>query len=119
MARILIGEPVDEIRLLLDLHVRRLGHEPVLVDGANGVDSHGVDAAVLEPAAESQLTLARELRSLRPGFPLVFVSTEAASPMTRELTPVRHILKPFDRVELIEAVEAALRAGAETHASHT
>lgn len=119
MARILIGEPADEIRMLLDVHLRRLGHEPVHVDGVEGADPGGAGAAILEPAAPGLLALARALRELRPDFPLVFISTESQSPATRELAPVRHILKPFERNELVAAVAAALRVGVGSDGSHT
>ena len=74
---------------------------------------------LLEPAAPGFLELARALRALRPELPLVFVSTEPPSNATRELRPVRHILKPFERSQLAQAIEAALSAGNGSHASHT
>ena len=119
VARILIGEPVDEIHLLLTVHMRRLGHEPVRADDPDGLNADEADIAVLEPAAPEFLALARTLRGLRPELPLVFVSTEPASNATRELAPVRHILKPFERAQLAQAIEAALSAGNGSHASHT
>ena len=119
MARIMIGEPMPEIQELLALLVRRLGHEPVRYADRGHVDADAADLALLEPAAPEFLELARTLRRLQPAFPLIFISNEPESVATRELAPVRHILKPFQREQLSQAVEAALRAGDSSHASHT
>jgi hypothetical protein len=48
MARVLICEPHDDIRAMLELVVRRLGHEPVAGNGPT-LGHAGVDVAVIEP----------------------------------------------------------------------
>ena len=118
MARILIGEPDAEIRNLLEVNVRRLGHEPVIADGSRPLDAAAA-AAVLEPSAPDQLELAHRLRQLRADLPLIFVSTEPSTVETRALAPVQHLLKPFQRSELAAAIEAALQTSADTHQAHT
>src|SRR3954452_24109199 len=62
VARVLICEPHDDISALLELVVRRLGHEPVAFVGGD-VDHIGVDAAVIEPGEASALQAARSLRA--------------------------------------------------------
>src|SRR5271154_647335 len=61
VARILIFEPHADISALLELVVRRLGHEPVVVDDATAALAN-VDAAVIEPGDGSGLPLARRMR---------------------------------------------------------
>src|SRR5213076_752169 len=61
MARVLISEPHDDISALLELVVRRLGHEPVRASEA--ADYVGIDAAVIEPGELEGLRLARALRA--------------------------------------------------------
>lgn len=105
MARVLIVEPVDEIRTLLALIVAQLGHQAEFLD-----DRPEVDVAVIEPVGDG-IQIAAALRRFRPDLPIVFVSTELASPETRALAPVRHVVKPFERAELRQALEAALAPG--------
>src|ERR1700712_3276266 len=70
MARVLICEPHDDISALLELVVRRLGHEPVTYCGSGEIP--GVDAAVIEPGELEGLEAARRLRAL--GVPVLFTS---------------------------------------------
>src|SRR6478609_311895 len=73
VARILICEPHDDIGALLELVVRRLGHEPVPCDeAAEAVDVSAFDAAVIEPGDERGLRLARVLRATN--VPVLFTS---------------------------------------------
>src|SRR5438045_4860966 len=71
MARVLISEPHDDISALLELVVRRLGHEPVAFAGGE-VDYLGLDAAVVEPGEEAALRVARSLRE--KNVPVLFTS---------------------------------------------
>ena len=52
VARVLICEPHDDIGALLELVVRRLGHEPVAYDDGGAADLSAFDAAVIEPGDE-------------------------------------------------------------------
>src|ERR1700749_3705434 len=71
VARVLICEPHDDISALLELVVRRLGHEPVCVPDGDVEHVH-VDAAVIEPGEASGLRLARSLTARR--IPVLFTS---------------------------------------------
>lgn len=100
MARILIGEPDDEVRRLLTFVVTRLGHEPV-----EPVDARNVDVYLFEPASSDCLELAQRLRRERPELALVALSINPPCARTRELAPIRHLMKPFARAELAAALE--------------
>src|SRR6267142_4358834 len=71
VARVLICEPHDDISALLELVVRRLGHEPVPFHGGE-IDHIRLDAAVIEPGEEAALRVARALRA--KGVPVLFTS---------------------------------------------
>ena len=103
MARILICEAHDDISALLELVVRRLGHEPVL----NGAGAHlGVDAAVIEPGADGGLELARTLRG--QSVPVLFTSIYPAENDMLALEPSAYLVKPFPLYALERALEQAL-----------
>ncbi len=110
MARVLISEPVVEIRTLLALVVAQLGHEASF-DAAQAADEVDVDVALIEPASGPGLELAAALRARADDVPIVFLSIEPPTAETRALQPVRHLVKPFERAELAQALEAALRPG--------
>ena len=105
MARVLICEPHDDISALLELVVRRLGHEPVLCADAS-VDHIGVDAAVIEPGEEAGLRAARKLRE--HGVPVLFTSIYPAEDETLDLEPSAYLVKPFPLYALERALERAL-----------
>ena len=107
MARILIGEPSAEVRELLVRILARLGHEP-LVPNPDG-EQPLPDIFLFEPEADEFLSLAATLRRRRPELPLVICSVCPPSAETRALAPVRHLLKPFVRAELVDALETAAR----------
>src|SRR5437588_12731041 len=71
VARVLICEPHDDISALLELVVRRLGHEPVAFAGIE-VDHIGIEAAVIEPGEAAALIVARKLRA--NDVPVLFTS---------------------------------------------
>jgi DNA-binding response OmpR family regulator len=105
VARVLICEPHDDISALLELVVRRLGHEPVAFMGGD-VDHIGVDAAVIEPGEASSLQLAKSLRSRN--VPVLFTSIYPPDAEALELTPAAYLVKPFPLYALERALEAAL-----------
>src|SRR3954471_17699052 len=101
VARVLICEPHDDIAALLELVVRRLGHEPVICsDGA--VDHIGVDAAVIEPSEDMGLHIARLLRE--QGVPVLFTSIYPADTAVLDLGPTAYLVKTFP----LYALERAL-----------
>jgi hypothetical protein len=105
VARVLICEPHDDISALLELVVRRLGHEPVAFDGRD-IEHIGVDAAVIEPGEASALQVARSLR-LR-NVPVLFTSIYPADAEVLELQPAAYLVKPFPLYALERALETAL-----------
>lgn len=103
MARILISEPHDDISALLELVVRRLGHEPVLaVSGESGE----IDVAVIEPGVPEGLDLAGEL--LERGVPVLFTSIYPPDAKLLDLQPKAYLVKPFPLYALERALSEAL-----------
>lgn len=105
MARVLICEPHDDIAALLELVVRRLGHEPVPYRG-NGRDPSDVDAAVIEPGEPDGLRLARSLAA--SNIPVLFTSIFPADADLLALDPAAYLVKPFPLYALERALDAAL-----------
>jgi CheY-like chemotaxis protein len=105
MARVLICEPHDDISALLELVVRRLGHEPVPFCGA-AVDHIGVDAAVIEPGEADGLRLAQSLRA--QNVPVLFTSIYPPNESLLDLQPSAYLVKPFPLYALERALEQAL-----------
>jgi DNA-binding response OmpR family regulator len=105
VARVLICEPHDDISALLELVVRRLGHEPVPFGGA-AVEHIGVDAAVIEPGEADGLRLAKCLRAQK--VPVLFTSIYPANESLLELEPSAYLVKPFPLYALERALESAL-----------
>jgi DNA-binding response OmpR family regulator len=112
VARVLICEPHDDISALLEVVVRRLGHEPVSCDVP---EPTGVDAAVIEPGEEHGFRLARRLRE--HGVPVLFTSIYPAEESTLELDPTAYLVKPFPLYALERALRAALDAVAAASAA--
>jgi len=109
VARVLICEPHGDISALLELVVRRLGHEPVTHDGPpDGVDLASFDAAVIEPGDELGLRLARALRATN--VPVLFTSIYPAESDVLALEPVAYLVKPFPLYALERALAGALTA---------
>lgn len=104
MARVLIADPDHETRELLERFVSRLGLEPVCANGGSHEEYATVDAAVVEPADETSLALARSLRTLRPDLPIVFASIAPPSVPARALAPQAYLLKPFRLAVLADAL---------------
>lgn len=107
MARILICEPHDDISALLELVVRRLGHEPVAFAGGD-VDHIGIDAAVVEPGEEPALRVARGLRA--KNIPVLFTSIYPPDADVLALEPAAYLVKPFPLYALERALQQALMA---------
>jgi DNA-binding response OmpR family regulator len=105
VARVLICEPHDDISALLELVVRRLGHEPVAYVGGE-VDHLEIDAAVVEPGESSALQVARSLRGRN--VPVLFTSIYPADAELLDLEPAAYLVKPFPLYALERALEAAL-----------
>lgn len=109
MARILICEPHDDTIALLELVVRRLGHQP-LVYVAGDPEALDVDAAVIEPGDAACLQMAQRLRVR--GIPLLFTSIYPPEADTLDLDPAAYLVKPFPLYALERALEEALAPAA-------
>jgi CheY-like chemotaxis protein len=110
MARILVIEPDGDIRRLLSLQLRRLGHEAVVGELDGLIEETPLDVALIEPAQPHTATCARLLALQRPELPLVFHSVREPVPETAALRPVAHLVKPVGLSELERALALALRA---------
>jgi DNA-binding response OmpR family regulator len=105
VARVLICEPHADISALLELVVRRLGHEPVLCPGGD-VGHIPVDAAVIEPGDDVGLQLARDLRA--QNVPMLFTSIYGPDKEVLALAPAAYLVKPFPLYALERALATTL-----------
>jgi len=105
VARVLICEPHDDISSLLELVIRRLGHEPVTYRGEDA-ELVAVDAAVIEPGEAAGMRLARVLCARK--VPVLFTSIYPADNELLRLEPAAYLVKPFPLYSLERALESAL-----------
>ena len=105
VARVLICEPHADISALLELVVRRLGHEP-LVSPGGAIGHISVDAAVIEPGEPAGLELARNLSA--QNVPVLFTSIYAPVEELLAMRPAAYLVKPFPLYALERALDAAL-----------
>lgn len=105
-------EPHPDIRSLIEIVIVRLGHEPVLHDGADdGIPE--VDAAVVDPDGTG-LVIAQRLRAR--SVPTVFTSIFPPERERLDLEPVAYLVKPFPLYALEHAVTAAVDAASDRSA---
>jgi hypothetical protein len=104
VARVLICEPHDDITALLELVVRRLGHEPV--DYRRDDATTDIDIAILEPGEPVGRELAHSLRGRC--VPMLFTSIYPPGSETLELGPAAYLVKPFPLYALERALQRAL-----------
>ncbi len=111
MARILISEPHDEVRRMLERMLTRLGHEPLAVTMPTPEQLMSADVLVVEPAAPVGAVLALAARVANPSLPLICVSVAAADPELEQLGVAFAVslLKPFTARRLGCAIDVALR----------
>lgn len=114
MAAVLIHEPHDDIRSLLQLVVTRLGHTPVVSTGAD-TEVPEVDAAIVEPGEPAGMRIAIRLASA--GVPVLFTSIFPPDDSTSSLRPAAYLLKPFPLYRLEEAIGDILGPTARTTAA--
>jgi DNA-binding response OmpR family regulator len=105
VARVLICEPHDDISALLEVVVRRLGHDAVVWRGKDS-DLIGVHAAVVEPGEADGMRVARRLRA--ESVPVLFTSIFPADAAMLALEPRAYLLKPFPLYVLERALGDAL-----------
>jgi hypothetical protein len=104
MARILICEPVNETRELMERLVRRMGHEVVDLDSLRTVD-----VLLFEPDSRDGQAIARLLGDVRPAAKLVACHATPPAPALRLPRLFATLLQPFSPTDLRRVVEAALR----------
>jgi CheY-like chemotaxis protein len=105
MAPIALRYPPDDVRLLIEHALGRLGHA-ILEPGAEAQ----ADALVLEPASPEDLAAARRLRTLRPDLPIVCVSIAPPFAEALALRPDAYLVKPFTVAGLRSTVQNVLAA---------
>jgi hypothetical protein len=117
MARILISEPHDDVRRLLERMVIRIGHEPILARVPVSEQLQGIDLLVVEPAAPTGVALAQAARIVDPTLPLICASVEAPPADLAELGVVfaAALLKPFTVEQFSDAIEDVLRTQRSFH----
>ena len=108
MARVLISEPHPDCRALLELVVRRVGHDPV--DPGELIDGDDLGLMILEPASADGLGLAARLRRRLVDLPIICTSIRPPSAATETLQPAAYLVKPFRLTELEAAMHQALAA---------
>jgi CheY-like chemotaxis protein len=113
MARILISEPHDDVRRLLERMVARLGHEPIVVRVPAPQHLTSADVLLVEPASPVGAVLAQAASIANPSLPLVCASVAAAPPELAELGVAfaACLVKPFTLRQLGAAIDRALLAG--------
>ena len=104
MANVLICEPVEETRVLIERLVQRMGHEI-----AGGDSFRDVDVVFYEPASRAGLALARRVQAEQPGVVLVECSSSPARGAGSGLNPFASLLQPFSPVDIRRVLEAAVR----------
>jgi hypothetical protein len=96
MAGVLIVEPDETIRRLLEVQVRALGQAVAWSGAEPPADGlHGAGVAIVDPDARGGLEFAAAA-----GLPLVLVSAREPTADTRALEPRAHLTLPFGLDEL-------------------
>jgi hypothetical protein len=110
MARVLISEPHDQARRLLERMAARLGHDPVAVRVPTPEHLTSADVFVVEPAAALGAVLAQAASIADPSLPIVCASVTAPPPELAELGVVfaACVVKPFTIEQFGAAIEQAL-----------
>jgi hypothetical protein len=105
-ARILISEPAEDVRALLEIGVRRLGYEPIVYDLQSGGRIPAVDVLLAEPSSAAARKLARRLS--RSGVPVVCVSIYPREQVIGDFPVAAYLVKPIGLRKLGEALTRAL-----------
>ena len=107
MARVLVCEPVEETRFLIERVVERMGHQ-VEKMGTVPFFPSAVDVVFYEPASRIGLEQARAAQRLWPEVVLIACSAE---PPLRRITgprPAATLLQPFSPADVRRVLDAAL-----------
>jgi hypothetical protein len=100
---VLVCEPVEETRVLIECLVKRMGHTI-----ASGDSLRDIDVVFYEPQSIAGLALARRAQERCPGVRLVALT---ATPLREPLTsprPFAALLQPFSPRDIKRVLESAL-----------
>jgi hypothetical protein len=109
MAQILISEPHDEVRRMLERMVTRLGHEPIAVKMPTPEQLMSSDVLMVEPAAPTGAVLAQAAHVVNPSLPLICASV-TAPPSEPGVVFAASLVKPFTLEQLADAIGRAQSA---------
>ena len=109
MARILISEPDDAVRRLLQRMVTLLGHEPLRTDSPTEQLANA-DVLIIEPAAPNGALLAQAASIADPSLPLICSSVTEPPPELAKLGVdfAYCLVKPFTLQDFDVALQEAL-----------
>jgi len=107
MARILISEADRDVRRLLTVLVRRLGHEPVVLDEDVDAPPRG-DLLLVDPSSAPTLERARRVRELQPDVPVICMNCVDDDGRFLLDGPFDYLPKPFTVDEMRDRLQDAL-----------
>jgi hypothetical protein len=114
MALMLISEPNEIIRRLLEEMLTRLGHEPLLITMPTLERALNADLFIAEPKAAGGSILAQAVHIVNPSLPMICASVSIPPWELCELgiVFVDSLIVPFTLGQLRSAIELASRAQA-------
>lgn len=104
----MICEPSDDVRHLLELFVRRFGHEPVLCGSTWSGDLSEVEVVLLDPTSAKAASVVWAVQHASPTLPVICVSVYPRTNQVAVPPCSAYLEKPFTFDELTRAVGAAL-----------
>jgi CheY-like chemotaxis protein len=112
MARILISEPHELVRRLLEQMLMRMGHEPFVVTVPTLPRVLDADLFIVEPAAPVGIMLVQAVHIANPSLSMICASVYGPPGELHELGVVFAdcLIKPFTLDQLQAAIEFTLHA---------
>jgi DNA-binding response OmpR family regulator len=107
MAKILVSEADPDVRRLLAVLVRRLGHDAVVLDAGAEAPPRG-DLLLLEPLSRRCLEQARAVRSDAPDVPVICMGSLTDEGGFLLGGPVGFLPKPFTLEQMRERIVQTL-----------
>src|SRR4051794_5723197 len=104
MARVLVCEPVEETRFLIERVVARMGHE--IADG----EAAAVDVLFYDPATSAGTAQARSARRLWPGVVVIACSSVPPRSSITGPPPDAVLMHPFAPSDVRRVLNATLLA---------
>jgi CheY-like chemotaxis protein len=117
MAKILVSEADPDVRRLLVVLVRRLGHDAVVLDSDAEAPPRG-DLLLLEPTSRRCLEQARAVRSDAPDLPVICMSALTEDGRFLLGGPLDFLPKPFTVEQMRERVVRTLAGAPPQRACH-